>query len=128
MEDYVRHASKYGGAAVVWETASAHLPAELLPQLAAELSAIAKRRREPFRVPRSSSSAQPADSSRASRNETSGQGDTSSSGSAAPQSRLCASPWCRKQLPASLRADARYCPGGRCRQAAYRARAARGET
>jgi hypothetical protein len=37
-----------------------------------------------------------------------------------PDSRACA--WCSRPLPSTLRADARYCPGGACKVAAYRAR------
>lgn len=131
LENYVRHASKYGGVAVVWETASADLPAELLPQLTAELKAIAKRRRESFRIPRSAKSPDPAksaDSSQASqavsRHKMSREGNPSSRADAPSESRTCASPWCEKRLPSSLRSDARYCPGGRCKQAAHRARRA----
>ena len=38
--------------------------------------------------------------------------------------RLCAHVACRKSLPPTVRADARFCPGGACRQAAYRQRQA----
>ncbi len=37
-----------------------------------------------------------------------------------PNGRLCA--WCSIRLPAGLKAGARYCPGGTCKQAAHRAR------
>jgi hypothetical protein len=126
LESYIRHAAKYGGVAVVWETASAHLPAEMLPQLTAELKAIAKRRREPFRIPRSAKSPDPAksvDSSQASqaisRNE-SGSPTSSLTGQNVTDTRLCE--WCSRPLPFSVRADTRYCIGGRCKQKAYRAR------
>ena len=37
-----------------------------------------------------------------------------------PDSRACE--WCSAPLPSTLRADAHYCIGGRCRKAAHRAR------
>jgi hypothetical protein len=37
-----------------------------------------------------------------------------------PESRACE--WCSAPLPSTLRAGARYCIGGRCKQAAHRAR------
>jgi hypothetical protein len=39
-----------------------------------------------------------------------------------PETRACE--WCSEPLPATLRGDARYCLGGRCKQAAHRARRA----
>ena len=41
-----------------------------------------------------------------------------------PETRTCE--WCSAPLPATLRGDARYCIGGRCKQAAHRARQAAG--
>jgi hypothetical protein len=35
--------------------------------------------------------------------------------------------WCGMPLPATLRADARFCVGGSCKQAAHRARRKCGE-
>ncbi len=42
-----------------------------------------------------------------------------------PHSRTCA--WCSAPLPSTLRADAHYCIGARCRKAAQRARQAQAE-
>jgi len=47
---------------------------------------------------------------------------TPAGGVRSPDSRTCA--WCSKPLPATLRGNARYCLGGACKQAAFRARRA----
>jgi hypothetical protein len=168
LDDYVRHATVFGGLRAVWETA---VRDELKPvdlgRLALSLRELASRQKpgrnghtvsvERFVLRRSETAALARRLIRAgaddsdvrrytgasqpmvrtirreadldSRNTASPGGSRSAEapkGARAPTGTLKSHAagtckWCKEPLPAGLRADASYCPGGAHRQAAYRA-------
>jgi len=149
LADYVKHATTYGGLRDCWEAAWDELKPVELGELAVALRELGSRRRngragETFTLTREETAelverlavagVGEVEIRRyagfASRNKLRTPANPSPRASVAARgpgtahrshvSRSCA--WCSKPLPATLRADAHYCIGGRCKMAAHRAR------
>src|SRR5262249_43625294 len=125
LDKLIRHAERYGVEGV-YDIGVDELPAEQLPGLAARLKSIAGHRRERLGLPTSRNGQEHADPGKngqcpqaLSRNAN-GIGGISPSVEAVTDNRRCEG--CGAPLPSTLRSDARYCIGGACKQAAYRAR------
>jgi hypothetical protein len=124
----IRHAERYGTEGV-YEVGARELDADQLRGLAARLREIAKRRGERFRLPTSRNGQHMPDLASnghtgrgAKGNEMPGQGDSSSGAPRGAEGRICER--CENPLPSTLRAHARFCPGGACKQAVHRRRKA----
>jgi hypothetical protein len=122
----IRHAERYGVEGV-YEVGARELDADQLAGLAVRLKAIAKSRGERFRLPTSRNGQDMPDLASnghtgrgAKGNEMAGQGDSSSGALGGSDRRICER--CENPLPSTLRAHARFCPGGACKQAAHRKR------
>jgi hypothetical protein len=132
VDRYIAHAKKYGVDGC-WQAASCELATSELAELAGELSGVARQRREPFKLSQDElarlTSPDPPDPAKSGENDQQHQAiirnengtvDDSPSSQGVTDSRRCER--CSAPLPTSLRADARYCPNGACKQAAYRKR------
>lgn len=133
LERYVRHATQWGGVREVWEVAQHDFDDRELIELGKKLALIAKQRGEPFRPIRR---ALPPNGQRIAtllktsntggglavtkRPENAPVGNPLSSTPTAAEGRICALAGCCAPLPSSLRDDAVYCVGGKCKQKMYR--------
>lgn len=125
LDHYIRHAQRFGGFDTIWDTAASDLTPTELANLAHALRQIKRPNGERFtrrtdtiirRIRQErQDAAKTADFAQQPRAITRNENPD-----AMDSPPTCE--WCGKPLPTTARADTRFCIGGACKQASYRAR------